>query len=72
MFKIELIDIGGDGLVGECKTPVETLAEAEIEALWEITRHLQTVDIELIHDEDLVYEVISGGCSVGAVAITVL
>ncbi|GAI76864.1 unnamed protein product, partial [marine sediment metagenome] len=55
-----------------CGLTADTLAEAEIEAKWEITRHLHTVDIELIHKQDLVYEVMSGGCSVGCVAITTL
>lgn len=69
MFKIELIDIGNDGCVAGFNTSVDTLAEAEVIAKGEISGHLGTYDVQLIHDEDLVYEVISGGRSVGAVHI---
>lgn len=69
MFNIKLVDIGGDGLMSAFKTSVDTLAEAEVIAKGEIGGHLGTNDIELIHDDELVYDVISGGCSVGVVAI---
>lgn len=72
MFKIELVDIGGDGLIGECNVPVDTLPEAEILAREQIRKALQTYDVQLIHNEELLYEVISGGCSVGVVQITTL
>jgi len=69
MFNIALVDIGGDGCKTDFNTTVETLAEAEVIAKGEIGGHLGTYDIDLIHDEDLVYDVISGGESVGLVLI---
>lgn len=72
MFKIELIDIGNDGCVAEIKTSVDTLAEAEVIAKGEIGGHLGNYDIDLIYDDDLVYNVYSDGRSVGVVSITVL
>lgn len=70
MFEIALIDIGGDGCVADIRTPVDTLAEAEIIAKAEIGSHLGTNDVQLNYEDDLMYEVISGGCAVGAVHIT--
>lgn len=72
MFKIELIDIGNDGCVTEIKTSVDTLAEAEVIAKGEVGGHLGNRDVELLYDDDLVYEVISGGRSAGVVSITAL
>lgn len=72
MFNIKLVDIGGDGCVADFKTSVDTLTEAEVIAKSEIGGHLGTNDVQLIHDEGLVYDVISGGCSVGVVQITTL
>lgn len=72
MFNIKLIDINGDRCVVDFNTSVDTLAEAEVIAKGEVGGHIGTNDIDLIHDTDLIYEVISGGCSVGLVAIEVL
>ena len=72
MFKIELVDIGGDGCVAESNIAVDTLPAAEILAKELICRALQTTDIELIYDDDLIYEVMHRGESVGVVAITTL
>jgi len=69
MFNIKLIDINGDGCAVDFKTSVDTLAEAEVIAKGEIGGHIGTNDIELIHNEELVYDVISGGSVVGVVAI---
>lgn len=69
MFKIALIDIGGDGKYCHIDTDFETLVEAEILARNAIIDHLNTLDVQLIYDDDLVYEVYSDGRSVGAVAI---
>lgn len=69
MFNIALVDIGGDGCKTDFTTSVETLAEAEVIAAGEIGGHLGSYDVELIHDEDLVYEVISGGVVAGIVVI---
>lgn len=72
MFKVELVDIGGDGLVTDFKTPVDTLAEAEVIARVKVCNHIGDYNAELIYDDDMIYEVISGGRSVGVVAITTL
>jgi len=72
MFKAELIDIGNSGLVTELKTSVETLPEAELIIKEVISKYLQTIDVELVYDDDLVYEVISRGRSMGVVSITSL
>jgi len=72
MFKAELIDIGNSGLVTELKTSVETLPEAELIIKEVISKYLQTIDVELVYDDDLVYEVISRGRSMGIVSITSL
>lgn len=65
MFKIILIDIGGDGKKVEFDTCVDTLPQAEQLAGKECSEHLGTNEVSLIHEEDLVYEVIAVGCSVG-------
>lgn len=70
MFKIELVDIGGDGLITEANIAVDTLLGAEVLARELVCKALQTTDIELAYDEDLVYEVMHKGESVGVVAIT--
>lgn len=72
MFKIELVDIGNDGLVTEHKSCVDTLAEAEAIARVEVCNHLGDYRAELIYDDDLVYEVYSRGRSAGVVSITAL
>jgi len=69
MFNVVLVDIGGDGCKTDFSTTVETLAEVEVLAKAECDSHLGVYDTELIHDEDLVYEVISGGRSAGIVVI---
>lgn len=69
MFKIALIDIGGDGEFCSFTTDFETLAEVEILARNAIIDHLNTLDVELIYDDELVYEAYAGGRSAGFVAI---
>lgn len=69
MFKIKMVDIGGDGQLLEFTTTVETLAEAELIAQGEVGGHLGRYDVYLIHDDELVYDVYSDGRSVGFVAI---
>ena len=69
MFNIKLVDIGGDGQVVDFSTTVDTLAEAEIIAKGEIGGHLGTYKADLLYDDDLVYEVMLDGVSVGVVAI---
>lgn len=65
MWHIELIDIGGDGLIMKTETSVETLPECEIVAGSLCCRHLGVMTVTLIHDEELVYEVKVNGLSVG-------
>lgn len=72
MFKIELVDIGGDGCVAEGRANVDTLVEAEIVAKETIRKALRTRDIELVYDDDMIYEVMHKGESIGCVAITSL
>lgn len=69
MFDVKLVDIDGDGQVVEFSSILETLAEVELLIKETINRHLHTTDVELVHDEELVYEVFSDGCSVGLVQI---
>jgi len=72
MFKIELIDIGGDGLVTEKKTTVETLPECEVVIRKECCIHLGIMSVTLVHEGDLVYSVWVNGRKVGVVTVTVL
>ena len=65
MWDIKLIDIGGDGLIAETQVTVDTLEECEILAGEECARHLGIINVTLIHDEELVYEVKVNGLSVG-------
>jgi len=69
MFKVKMIDIGGDGLLTSFDTGVDTLAEAELIAGAEIAGHLGTEDVSLVHTDELIYEVISDGHSAGTVTI---
>lgn len=69
MFAIKLVDIGSDGLVTGFKTSVDTLPEVELIATELVSQHINRFDIELIHDDELVYEVFSGGVSIGVVEI---
>lgn len=69
MWKVELVDILGNGLIVGFNTCVDTLAEAEIIAANEIKKHLQTDDIQLAHETDLIYEVWQGESSIGVVTI---
>ncbi|GAJ09075.1 unnamed protein product [marine sediment metagenome] len=72
MFRIELIDIGGDGLVMGFDTSVDTLTEAEVIAVGEISGHVGTNEVKLYHSGDLIYDVFARGENVGSVAIKVL
>lgn len=72
MFRIELVDIGGDGNVTHFDTSVDTLAEAEVIAKGEISGHIGTQNFDLIHDDELVYDLIIGGVPMGVVQITSL
>ena len=69
MFNIRLIDVGGDGLTTAFDTVVETLAEAELLAGMECVKHIEQTNASLIHQHDLIYDVISNGHNVGMCVI---
>jgi len=72
MFRIKLVDIGGDGLVATCGSDFDTLAEVEALVTQSINEHLGIATTRLEHIEDLVYAVIVNGRDIGAVVITSL
>lgn len=69
MFGIKLVDIAGDGLVVDCHTVVDTLAETEHLVKSSINQHLAIDCTELNHIDDLAYEVLVNGHNVGLVLI---
>lgn len=69
MFNIKLVDIEGDGLITEFNTVVETLKEAELLAGAAISERIGVTCIQLRHEHDLVYDVISDGDIVGSIVI---
>ena len=69
MFKIIWTDIGGDGLVTEVVSDLETLIEVEILAAEVCAKHLGVAFTVLDHYEDLIYAVKVNGLEVGRVAI---
>ena len=69
MFNMKLVDIGGDGLVVDCQTAVDTLAEAEILVKASINQHLGVHCAELEYIDDLTYSVLVNGHEVGVVVI---
>ena len=69
MFDMKLVDIGGDGLVVECQSDVDTLAETEILVKSSINQHLGVNCTELRHIEDLTYDVLVNGHEAGLVVI---
>ena len=72
MWNIRLVDIGGDGLITEKVTPVDTLPECEVMAGLLCARHLGVQRVTLLHTEDLIYGVLVNGLEVGVVVITIL
>lgn len=72
MFKIILLDIGGDGKKVEFDTEAGTLEDAEQLAGLECSEYLHVGTVSLIHNEDLVYEVFTNGRSVGWCVIRTL
>lgn len=72
MFKVGLIDIGDNGCFCECVSPFETLIEAETLATHTIMDYFHTLDVELMYEDDLVYQVYADGRHVGWVAIVSL
>ena len=69
MWAIELVDIEGNGLVVDFTTSVDTLVEAELIAKSEIEQQLGTNGLELVHSEDLIYDVWDAEKDIGVVHI---
>lgn len=69
MFNIRLVNIGGDRLVTEFGSNLDTLAEVEAFVTGEINKHLGIQCALLVHDEDLLYRVWVNGHDVGFVSI---
>lgn len=69
MFNIKFVDIAGDGLVVDCETHLETLAEVEIMAKNAINEHLHITTVELVYDDELVYSVWVNGREIGLVVV---
>lgn len=69
MFRVRLVNIGGDSLVAEFSSNLDTLAEVEMFVTAELNKHLGIHNAQLIHDEDLLYRVWVNGHEVGFVSI---
>ena len=69
MFNIKLVDIGGDGLVVDIDSHLETLAEVELCAKQTINEHLHITNTELIYTDELVYSVYVNGREIGLVVV---
>ena len=69
MFDMKLVDIAGDGLVVDCRTSADTLAETEILVKASINQHLGIHCTELEYIDDLTYSVIVNGREIGVVVI---
>lgn len=69
MFKINLVNIAGDGLVASFNSTLDTLAEVEILIKAVINAQLGIHCIELVYDEDLTYSVWVNGRKIGVVVI---
>ena len=69
MWHIKLVDINGDGLVVDIDSHLETLAEVELCAKQTINEHLHITNVELVHDDELVYSVWVNGHEIGLVVV---
>ena len=69
MWNVKLVDIGGNGLITEINSNLETLAEVELCAKQTINEHLGISCTMLEHVEDLVYSVWINGHEIGVVVI---
>ena len=69
MWDIQFVDIGGDGLVTNKQTTVDTLLECEIMAGLLCARHLGVQSVTVEHEGDLQYSVKVNGHRVGTVLI---
>jgi len=69
MFSIKFVDIGGDGLVVDFNSNLETLAEVELLVTNSINEKLGISCTVLEHVEDLIYSVWINGHEIGVVVI---
>lgn len=69
MFNIRFVDIGGDGLMAEFNSPLDTLVEVEILIVSTLNEKLGVCCIQLVHDGELVYTVWLNGHDIGVVSI---
>jgi len=69
MWNIKLVDIGGDGLVTEFDSMLNTLDEIEILVESTINQQLAVHCVRLNHVDELVYDVLLNGHEIGIVSI---
>jgi len=69
MWSVKLVDIGGNGLVVELTSTLETLAQLETLIVGTLNERLGVVCIRLEHVDELVYSVWLNGHEIGVVAI---
>lgn len=69
MWDVKIVDIGGDGLVVDFSSNLETLAEVEILVTNSINQKLGVTKTQLMHVDELVYDVILHGHDIGVVVI---
>ena len=69
MWNIKIVDIGGNGLVVEFNSILDTLAEVEILVINSINEKLAVTKTELVHVDELVYSVLLHGHEIGIVSI---
>ena len=65
MYNVKMIDIGGNKDMTEFNTSVDTLLEAELLAGAEIAKNIDVFDVTLVHQHDLMYNVLSDDKNVG-------
>jgi len=69
MWAVKLVDIGGNGLVVELTSTLETLAEVEFFVVNVLYEKLGVAPIHLVHTDELVYGVWLNGHEIGVVSI---
>ena len=69
MFHVKLIDMEGNGQCIDYDSPLDTLAEVEDAIRMLITSVLHKSDVELLHTNELLYEVFAGDYNIGTVYI---
>ena len=69
MWEVKLVDIGGNGLVVDLTSTLETLFEVEILIVGTINEKLGVACIQIEHTDELVYSVWLNGHEIGVVSI---